>query len=89
MAPGEHGSQWQEYLLLAVLNYNISFHSTLGCEPMRIIHVRIPDKILDLELGLNPNPKILQTTDFQKNFNEEEEDHAILFEKQRILRPKG
>ena len=72
MASGEYRRQWHQYLPLAVLNYNTTYHSSLGCEPSRIFHGRVPYNILDHRLGLNPNPKILATTDFaeelQKRF---------------------
>ena len=64
MASGEYRRQWNKYLPLAVLNYNTTYHSSLGCEPSRIFHGRVPYNILDHRLGLNPNPKILPTTDF-------------------------
>ena len=64
MASGEYRRQWHKYLPLAVLNYNTTYHSSLGCEPSRIFHGRVPYNILDHRLGLNPNPKILPTTDF-------------------------
>ena len=68
MASGEYRRQWHKYLPLAVLNYNTTYHSSLGCEPSRIFHGRIPYNILDHRLGLNPNPKILPTTDFAEEF---------------------
>ena len=68
MASGEYRRQWHKYIPLAVLNYNTSYHSTLGCEPSRIFHGRIPYNILDHKLGLNPNPTILPTTDFAEEF---------------------
>ena len=68
MASGEYRRQWHKYLPLAVLNYNTSYHSTLGCEPSRIFHGRIPYNILDYKLGLNPNPQVLPTTDFAEEF---------------------
>ena len=64
MASGEYRRQWHKYLPLAVLNYNTTYHSSIGCEPSRIFHGRIPYNILDHRLGLNPNTKILRTTDF-------------------------
>ena len=64
MASGEYRRQWHKYLPLAVLNYNTTYHSSLGCEPSRIFHGRVPYNILDHRLGLNPNPKILPSTDF-------------------------
>ena len=64
MASGEYRRQWYKYLPLAVLNYNTTYHSSIGCEASRIFHGRVPYNILDHRLGLNPNPKILPTTDF-------------------------
>ena len=64
MSSGEYRRQWHKYLPLAVLNYNTTYHSSLGCEPSRIFHGRVPYNILDHRLGLNPNPKIIPTTDF-------------------------
>ena len=64
MASGEYWRQRHKYLPLAVFNYNTTYHSSIGCEPSRIFYGRVPYNILDHRLGLNPNPKILPTTDF-------------------------
>ena len=64
MASGEYRCQWHKYLPLAVLNYNTTYHSSLGCEPSIMFHGRVPYNILDHRLGLNPNPKVIPTTDF-------------------------
>ena len=53
---------------MAVLNYNTTYHSSLGCEPSRIVHGRVTYNILDHRLGLNPNPKILPTNDIAEEF---------------------
>ena len=68
MASGEYRRQWHKYLPLAVLNYIITYHSSLGCEPTIIFHGRVPYNILDHRLGLNPNPNVLPTTDFAEEF---------------------
>ena len=68
MASGDYRRQWHEYLPLAVLNYKTTYHATLGCEPSRRFHGRIPYSILDHKLGLNPNPKVLPTRDFADEF---------------------
>ena len=68
MASGDYRQQWHKYLPLAVLNYNTTYHATLRCKPSRIFHGRIPYNILDHKLGLNPNPKVLPTTDFADEF---------------------
>ena len=55
-ATGEFRNNWQKYLPLAVLNYNTTYHASLGCEPSRVFHGRIPHNILDYKLGYNSNP---------------------------------
>ena len=45
---GERRSFWHKYISIAVLNYNTSYHSSIGCEPSRVFHGRIPYNILDL-----------------------------------------
>ena len=66
MASRDYRRQWHKYLPLAVLNYNTTYHATLG--ESRIFHGRIPYNILDHKLGLNPNPKVLPTKDFADEF---------------------
>ena len=51
---GERRSLRHKYISIAVLNYNTSYHSSIGCEPSRVFHGRIPYNILDLELGIRP-----------------------------------
>ena len=51
---GERRSLWHKYISIAVLNYNTSYHSSIGCEPSRVFHGRIPYNILDLKMGFRP-----------------------------------
>ena len=51
---GDCRSLWHKYISIAVLNYNTSYHSSIGCEPSRVFHGRIPYNILDLEMGFRP-----------------------------------
>ena len=51
---GERRSLWHKYISIAVLNYNTSYHSSIGCEPSRVFHDRIPYNILDLKMGIRP-----------------------------------
>ena len=46
VATGEFRNNWHNYLPLAVLNYNTTFHASLGCEPLRVFHGRIPHKMV-------------------------------------------
>ena len=54
---------WHKYVQIVVMNYNTSYHESLGCEPTTVIHGRIPYNILDIKLGLKPN--------WEKDSNEE------------------
>ena len=56
-ATGEFRNNWHKFLPLAVLNHNTTYHASLGCEPTRVFHGRIPHNILDYKLGYNPNPR--------------------------------
>ena len=51
---GERRSLWHKYISIAVLNYNTSYHSSIGCEPSRVFHGRIPYIILDSKKGIRP-----------------------------------
>ena len=51
---GERRSLWHKYISVAVLNYNTSYHSCIGCEPSRVFHERAPYKILDFKMGIRP-----------------------------------
>ena len=51
---GDRISLWHKYVSIAVLNYNTSYHASLGCEPSRVFHGRIPYKILHLKMGIRP-----------------------------------
>ena len=51
---GERRSLWHKYISVAVLNYNTSYHSSIGCEPSRVFHGRIPYNNLDLKMGICP-----------------------------------
>ena len=51
---GERISLWHKYISIAVLNHNTSYHSSIGCEPSRVFHGRIPYDILGLKTGIRP-----------------------------------
>ena len=51
---GERRSLWHKYVSIAVLNCNTSYHASIGCEPSRVFHGRIPYIILDLKMGIRP-----------------------------------
>ena len=51
---GERRSLWHKYVSIMVLNYNTSYYTSIGCEPSRVVHGRIPYNILDLKMGVRP-----------------------------------
>ena len=59
---GEWTSLWHKYVNIAVLNYNTSYQTSIGCESSRVIHGRIPYNILDLkmEFALKSSPFLLR-----------------------------
>ena len=51
---GERRSLWHKYISIAVPNYNTSYHASIGCEPSRVFHGRIPYNVSDLKMGISP-----------------------------------
>ena len=66
---GEFRNNWHKYLPLAVLNHNTTYHASLGCEPSRVFHGRIPHNILDYKLGYNPNPRYQPQTEIAEEIH--------------------
>ena len=64
MASGEYRKQWHKHLPIAVLNYNTTYHSSIDCEPSRVLHGRVPHNSLDHKLGFRFYPNIAPNTDF-------------------------
>ena len=51
---GKRRLLWHKYFNIAVLNCNTSYHTSIGCEPGRVFHGRIPYNFLDLKLEISP-----------------------------------
>ena len=51
---GERRSMWHKYVNIAVFNYNTSYHTSIGCEPSRVFHGRVPCNVLHLKMGIRP-----------------------------------
>ena len=66
IAKNERRTMWHKYVNVAVLNYNMSYHANIGCEPNKGFHGRILYNILDLIKSINryrtttPNSQIAQ-----------------------------
>ena len=70
---GERRSLWHKYINFAVLNYNTSYHTSIGCEPSRVFHGRIPYNILDLKLGIRPQHQTIPTSQIVQDILEQTE----------------
>ena len=46
---GERRSFWHKYVNITVLNFNTSYHTSVGCEPSRVFYGRFSYKTLDLK----------------------------------------
>ena len=70
---GERRSLWHKYINIAVLNYNTSYHTSIGCEPSRVFHGRIPYNVLDLKLGIRPQQQPIPTSQIAQEVLEQTE----------------
>ena len=70
-ATGDFRNNWHKFkfLPLAVPNHNTTYHASLGCEPIRVFHGRVPHNILDYKLGYNPNPRYTPQTDIAEEIH--------------------
>ena len=63
---GERRSMWHKYVNIAALNYNTYYHTSIGCEPSRVLHGRVPNNVLDIKMGIwwqkipTPNSQIAE-----------------------------
>ena len=70
---GERRSLWHKYINIAVLNYNTSYHTSIGCEPSRVLHGRIPYNVLDLKMGIRPQQQPIPNLQIAQEFLEQTE----------------
>ena len=70
---GERRSLWHKYINIVVLNYNTSYHTSIGCEPSRVFHGRIPYNILDLKLEIRPQQQPIHTSQIAQEVLEQTE----------------
>ena len=71
---GERRSLWHKYINITVLNYNTSYHTSIGCEPSRVFHGRIPYNVLDLKLGIRPQQQPIPTSQIAQEVLEQTND---------------
>ena len=70
---GERRSLWHKYVNIAVLNYNTSYHTSIGCERSRVFHGCIPYNVLDLNLGIHPQQQLIPTSQMAQKVLEQTE----------------
>ena len=70
---GERRSLWHKYVNIAVLNYNTYYHTSIGYEPSRVFHGRIPYNILDLKLEIRPQQQPIPTLQIAQDIFEQTE----------------
>ena len=70
---GEPRSFWHKYVSIAVLHFNTSYHKSIGCEPSRVFHGRIPYNILGLKLGIRPQQQPILTSQIAQDILEQTE----------------
>ena len=74
ISTGERKSMWHKNVRIAVMNRNITYHESIGCEPSTVFHGRIPYNALDLKLGIKPRWQKQHNTELadqlQKQLNE-------------------
>ena len=70
---GERRSLWHKFFNIAVLNYNTSYHTSIGCEPSRVFHGRIPYNVLDLKLGIRSQQQPIPTSQITQDDLEQTE----------------
>ena len=69
MASREHRRQWHKYLPLAVLNYNTTYHFSIGCELSKVFYGRIPNHVLIIDWELILIKTFCQQRNLRKKYN--------------------
>ena len=70
---GGRRSLWHKYVNIAVLNYNTSHHTSIGCEPSRVSQGLIPYNVLDLKLEIRPQQQPIPTSQIVQDVLEQTE----------------
>ena len=71
ISTGERRSMWHKYVQIAVMNYNTTYHETLGCEPSTVFHGRKPFNVLDSKLGIKPKWKTTPNSDIAEQLEKQ------------------
>ena len=63
---GERRYMWHKYVNVALLNYNTSYDTSIGCEPSRVFHGHVPYIFLDLKKGIGPQRMLTPNSQIAK-----------------------
>ena len=78
---GERRSMWHKYVNIAVLNYNTSYHTSIGCEPSRVFHGHVPYNVPDLKMCTRPQKYLRQYHKMRKMFSNKWKCFSMMSEK--------
>ena len=67
-------SMWHKHVQIAAMNYNTTYHETIGCEPSTVFHGRIPYNVLDLKLGIKRKWKATPNSDIVEQLQKQIEE---------------
>ena len=70
---GERRSMWHKNVSIAVLNYNPSNHTSIGCEPSRLFHGRFTYNMVDFKMVIRPQQIPIATLQIAQEFLEQTE----------------
>ena len=70
---GERRSLWHKYIYIAVLNYNTSYHTSIGCETSRVFQGRIRYNVLDLKMRIRLQQQPMPTSQIAQEVLEQTE----------------
>ena len=74
ISTGERRSMWHKYVQIAVMNYNTTYHDTLGCEPSTVFHGRIPYNVLFRKLRIKRKWKITPNSDIAEQLQKQNDE---------------
>ena len=77
ISTGERRSMWHKYVQIAVMNYNTTYHETLGCEPSRIFQGRLLNNVLDLKLSIRPKWKTTPNSDIAEQLQQQTDEVRV------------
>ena len=56
------------------MNYNTTYHETVGCKPSTVFYGRIPFNVLDLKLGIKKQWETTPTSDIAEQLQKQLDD---------------